>query len=76
MEFRKNKKIRNLHKEVVEKKLNLVVETVIMDGKTWGRLCTKEWDENSQQWINHRHLSEKRKYSLRGNNSTEDKLKP
>ena len=29
----------------------------------------KEWDVRSQQWLNHKHLSEKRRYSHRGNNA-------
>ena len=35
----------------------------------------KEWDVNTQQWLKHDHLSEKRKYNVRANNA-DTNLKP
>ena len=73
----KIKKIRNLHKEGRRKEIEPGCRNCHHGAEKHGAdYVPKEWDENSQQWINHKHLSEKRKYSLRGNNSTEDKLKP
>ena len=52
------------------KKLSLDAEIVHHGAAKHGAdYVPKEWDKDTQQWLNHQHLSEKRKYSERANNA-------
>ena len=65
----KLKEIRKLHKDGL-KKIEPGCRNCHHGAQKHGAdYVPKEWDKKSQQWINHKHLSEKRKYLLRGNNN-------
>lgn len=63
----KLRNIRNLHKEGLRKKIEPGCRNCHHGAQKHGAdYVPKEWDKNSQKWINHQHLSKKRKYKSRG----------
>lgn len=70
----KIKKIRELHKNGRRKEIEPGCRNCHHGAAKHGAdYVPKEWDTNSQQWLNHKHLSEKRKYSVRANNAGKEK---
>ena len=66
----KIKKIRELHKNGRRKEIEPGCRNCHHGAAKHGAdYVPKEWDVRSQQWLNHKHLSEKRRYSHRGNNA-------
>jgi MoaA/NifB/PqqE/SkfB family radical SAM enzyme len=66
--------IRDLHKNGLRKEIEPGCRNCHHGAEKHGAdYVPKEWDVNTQQWVNHKHLSQKRKYSLRANNQIKDK---
>tara|TARA_B110000037_G_scaffold211495_1_gene263137 strand:- start:5921 stop:7237 length:1317 start_codon:yes stop_codon:yes gene_type:complete len=66
----KLRNIRKLHKEGLRKQIEPGCRNCHHGAQKHGAdYVPKEWDNKSQQWVNHQHLSEKRKYTLRANNN-------
>jgi MoaA/NifB/PqqE/SkfB family radical SAM enzyme len=66
----KIKNIRKLHKSGRRKEIEPGCRNCHHGAAKHGAdYVPKEWDKDTQQWLNHQHLSEKRKYSERANNA-------
>ena len=65
----KLKKIRELHSSGYRKKIEACKNCHHGAVKYGAEYHPKEWDEVTQQWKEHDHLSKKRKYKLRGKNT-------
>ncbi len=73
---KKIKRIRELHKLGRRKEIEPGCRNCHHGAAKHGAdYVPKEWDVNTQQWVNHKHLSEKRKYNLRGNNNSKNEKK-
>ena len=66
----KLKNIRKLHKEGLRKQIEPGCRNCHHGAQKHGAdYVPKEWDTKTQQWVQHKHLSEKRNYNLRANNN-------
>ena len=66
----KLKNIRKLHKEGLRKKIEPGCRNCHHGAQKHGAdYVPHEWNVKTQQWVNHQHVSKKRKYTLRANKS-------